>query len=198
MALLATSAFAQQMICYDTEHGRVCGDSVPPEDAHYDRVIINAQGVVVREEQGEITPEEQAELDEQQRLEEQKLREAEERRRYGQILLDSYTSVESIEQFRDRILEQIDGQSAVIELYLSNFNNKLVELEKRAQRFAPYSDKEDAPPLPDNLALDLERTRSSIEQFQQRLEQSYKNYSETEAKFEQDIAYYRQLKGFGA
>jgi len=197
--LFAPIASAQEMICYDNaDGGRVCGDTIPPEHARFDRVILNAQGVIIRVEQGEITPEEQAAIDAQLQREQQTILEAEERRRYGQMLLDSYSSVASIESLRDRMVDEVKGQIAGVELYLTNLNTKLEGLERRAQRFSPYSEEADAPPMPLNLATDIERTESSIKQFEQRLEESHRTLGETRDNFEQDIAYFRQLKGLGA
>jgi hypothetical protein len=196
LGLIAMGASAQRIYCYDDDNGRrVCSDSIPPPAARHDRDVLNKQGVVIGREQGEITPEEQRELDAQEQLEEQRVREAEERRQYGQMLLDSYTSVEDIEKMRDRMLEQIDGQIAVIENYLESLNTKLADLTHRAQRFAPFNDHEDAPPLPENLALDIERTESSIALFSERLEQNRQDQIETRENFERDIQFFRELTG---
>jgi len=197
LGLVAANASAQRTIyCYDDENGRrVCGDRIPPEAARLDREVRNSEGVRIGTEQGEITAEEQRQLEEQRALEEERQREAEERRRYGQVLLDSYTSVEDIEQLRDRMLEQISGQIALYEQQLGDLRSKLGELELRRLRFSPYSDREDAPPLPNNIRLDIERTESSIALFEQRLEDSLEDQVETSEHFESDIAYFRELTG---
>lgn len=198
-SLLGAAAGAQNLICYENEQGRtVCSDRYVPEDSRFDREIRNDQGVVVRTEQGEITEEEQAAIDAAERARVAAEREAEERRRYGQMLLDSYSDVASIESQRDRILEQIAGQISVIELYLSNLENKLGDLERQAERFSPYSENEDAPPLPENLSLDIERTRSSITLFRQRLDESLQNQEDTRREYERHIETFRQLKGLDA
>lgn len=195
--LLPDQASAQRdYVCYNDENGvRICGDYIPPEDARFDRDVINEQGIVLRREQGEITDEERAAIDAQRQAEEQALQEARDLQQYGQMLLDSYSSVRNIETMRDRMLEQIDGQITVIELYLNNLTRKLADLHDRSQRFAPYNESENAPPLPQNIALDIDRTESSIEMFRQRLEERHRDQEETRDSFEQDIAYYRQLTG---
>jgi hypothetical protein len=112
LGLLSAAAAAQQRFyCYDDENGRrVCGDSLPPEAARFDREIRNERGVVVGTAQGEVTAEEQRVIDEERRAEEESRRLSEERRRYTQLLLDSYTSVADIEKLRDRMLTQIEGR----------------------------------------------------------------------------------------
>ena len=196
LSLLAATASAQRIYCYDDANGRrVCGDSLPPEAARFDREVRNDQGVVIGRERGEISAEEQRALEQERRLEAERQREADERRRYGQLLLDSYSSVQDIEALRDRMLNQISGQITLYETQLAGFEDKLNSLMGRAQRFAPYSDAEDARPLPENLELDIERTESSISLFRERLEESRREQVETRENFERDISYFKELKG---
>ena len=157
--------------------------------------MLNNQGIVVGREEGEITPEERQQMEEAKRAEEERKREAEERRRYGQLLLDSYTSVEAIEQRRDRVIEQIEDKIALNQVQLDSFRQKLENLQRQARRYAPYSDKVDAPPLPKNLELDLQRTESSIAQFEEEIADGERELIETRENFERDISFYRELTG---
>lgn len=199
LGLLATNAGAQNIHCYNDDNGRrVCSDRYVPEDARFDREIRNEQGILIRTEQGEITEDERAVIEAERAAEEQRAREAEERGRYNQMVLDSFTSVEGIESARDRMLEQIEGQITVIELFLSNLDRKLTDLERSAQRFSPYNENENAPPLPENLSLDIEQTRSSITRFKQRLDESLRNQEETRQEYQRHIDTFRELKGLDA
>ena len=198
VALLAGNVCAQEIICYtDLNGSRRCGDRVPPEDSRQDRTILNNQGIVIRQEQGEITDDEREAMEKESRSQAALQLEADERARYGQVLLESYSSVENIEALRDRMLEQIDGQISIMELYLTNLHRTLNDLTQKTHRYAPLSDRENAPPVPKNLALDIEATKSSIEMFKRRLDESRVEKENTKENFERDIAYFKQPKGGG-
>jgi hypothetical protein len=196
LCLFWANAGGQESICYyDDNNVFKCGDSVPPEDARHDRVIRNSQGVTIREEQGEITPEEQAEIDRQRREEEARLAEQEERARYDQMLLDTYLTIEAIESLRDRRLEIIESQIHITEIILRNLERKLESLKNDAERFAPYSERDDAPPIPDNLSIDIDRTESAISLREAQLSDIRSSQEEIRQDFQRDIDRFRELKG---
>jgi hypothetical protein len=195
LSTLAVEVCAQNIICWNDENGRrICGDRMPADQVRHDREILNERGVVIRQEQGEQTEAERAAAAAAERERQLREREAAERVRYGQALLDSYTSVAAIEALRDRMVAQIDSQIIVIEAYLDSLHDKLDGLHRTSQRYAPHSDRENAPPMPEVLTRDIEATNSSIEMFELRLEESRSNREETRESFEQDITYFRQLQ----
>jgi hypothetical protein len=170
-------------------------DTIPPEYADRDRDLLNQQGVVIGFEEGEITAEERAE---QERLAavaaaEQAARDAAARR--DRMLLDTYLSVEDIEDLRDRRLELIDSQIKVTEFYLSNLRRRLDSLQRESARFAPLNEREDASPLPPDLALDISRTQTSISLYEQTLSQSRKEQLEMHGSFAADIERFKLLRG---
>lgn len=197
--LLSADASAQrsgQLICYyDAEGVFTCGQSVPPEDARFDRDIRNQQGIVIRREQGEITAEEQAVIDEQARIEAERQRAIEEQQAYDQMLLDVYLSDKDIANLRDRRLEVMDSRIRVTEILLENRRKQLENLMGDAQRFAPYSDNEDAPPIPENLAVDIERAQGSIELREKTLREIEEDQEQIRRDFQRDIDRFRELKG---
>ena len=109
------------------------------------------------------------------------------------MLLDSFLTVADMETRRDRLLEQIDGQETVIELYLGNLQRKLESLLKQGERYAPYNTNDGAPAIPTNLALDIERTNSSIDKFEQRLDEIRNEQERVRLQFESDIDRFREL-----
>jgi hypothetical protein len=195
IGLYAAHAEAQ-MICYTNDNGVfTCGDSVPPEDARHDRQILNELGIKVREEQGEITPEERAVIEaEQRRQEEERLR-IEEQQRYDQQLLDIFLSVDDIVSMRDRRIEVLDSRIRIIESLLGNLYTKLEGLRNRAGRFAPINENPDAPPIPENLALDLANTEASIDLREKMLTELQSDREEIQTDFDAQIRRFRQLKG---
>ena len=195
-ALAAANVGAQEIRCWTDENGvRRCGDSVPPDQARHDREIFNNQGIRIRSEEGEITPEEQAEIDRLRREEDDRLAAIETQRRYDQMLLDAYLTPDQIEGLRDRRLELMDSQFRITEIILRNLYRKLEGLERDAGRFSPYSDRENAPPIPQNLTTDIERTRSAIGIREQAMGEIRENQEQIRQEFQRDIDRFRQLKG---
>jgi hypothetical protein len=197
LGLLAGNASAQRETrCWFDDDGNFkCGDRFAPEDARFDREVINQQGITIREEQGEITAEELAEI-ERQRLEEaERVRQIEESRRYDQLLLDVYLEVKDIEALRDRRLELLESRIRLLGISLGNARKKLVELERNATRFAPYSDREDASPIPENLAKEIDQTESGIALREQMIAEISASQAQIAADFGRDIERFRELKG---
>lgn len=195
-SLAASSVVAQDIYCWKDDAGEThCGDSVPPDQSRFDRNVRNEQGIILRFEEGEITPEEQQAILERMRLETEAQRAREEAERYDRVLLDSYEDVDDIEARRDRFLEQFQGEIIVTELYLGNLGNKLETLMERASPYAPYNESPDADQIPENLALDIQRTRSSIDRFTRRLQQIHVDQQRTREQFEKDIVRFRELRG---
>ena len=189
------NAEAQFFCWFDDAGVQHCGDRVPPEYANRDRDVRNERGVVVGQEEGEITPEERAVIDRANAEEEARRLAEEERREHDQMLLDAYLTVEAIEELRDRRLEIMDSQIRVTELLLRNLKTRLAQLMDDAQRYAPYSDHEDAEPVPENLALDIERTESAIALRESALSDIRETQEQMRQEFQRDIERFRELKG---
>jgi hypothetical protein len=195
LGLTAASASAQ-IRCWTDDNGiRRCGDSVPPDQARHDRDVLNNQGIRIGREEGEITPEEQAEIDRKAQEEADRVAKIEEQRRYDQMLLDAYLTVDQIESLRDRRLELMDSRIRITEIILRNLYKKLDDLERSASRFAPYSDKEDAAPIPQNLSTDIDRTQSAIKIREEAMDEIRAGQDEVRQDFQRDIDRFRQLKG---
>ena len=193
---LAAANAGGQVICLTDDEGKLaCGDSFTPDQSVHDREILNEQGIRIRTEQGRITEEERAAMEAAARAEEERRIEAELKARRDRVLLDTFVSVGDIERMRDRRLELLNSTAMFTEIYLTNARKKLERLLKDSERFAPHSDREDAPPIPENLQLDIERTRSSISFREQQLEEIKASQREISEKFNQDIERFRQLSG---
>lgn len=197
LSLLAIGSYAQKKIYswVDDNGVRHVSDSVPPESARHDRTVLNEQGVEIGTEQGEITDEERAEMEAKARADEERARALKEQQERDQMLLDTYLDADDIVKLRDRRLELLDAQIKVFEIYLSNLHKRLDGLLKNADRFAPRNESDDAPPMPHNLALDIERTKSSIEMYEKRLKENKANQQEIREEFQRDIDRFRELKG---
>jgi hypothetical protein len=192
--VLAAASADGQIRCWTDENGvRRCADSVPADQARHDREVLNNQGIRIGREEGEITDEEQAEIDRLRREEEERLATIESQRRYDQMLLDAYLTVDQIENLRDRRLELMDSRIRITEIILKNLYKKLDDLERDARRFAPYN--EDAAPIPQNLSTDIDRTESAIRIREQAMDEIRASQDQVKQEFQRDIDRFRQLKG---
>jgi Domain of unknown function (DUF4124) len=170
-------------------------DHMPPESASQDREILNKHGIAVGFEQGELTKEERAEIARVDEEEAQQVRQREEAAARDRILLDTYLSVEEIEDLRDRRLELLDSQIKVTDLYLGDLKKRLATLQQEASRYSPYSDRPDAAPMPEHLSTDLSRTTASIDLYQQNLERTRNEMQRLRVAFASDIDRFKELKG---
>lgn len=169
--------------------------SVPPEFADRDRNILNNQGVHVGSEEGEITPEEAAAAQAREAAAEADRKAKEQIARHDRMLLETYISVADIEDLRNRRLELLESQIKLTDVYLGNLRKKLVELQAEASNFKPYSSKEGAPHIPENLALDMSRTTAAIALYEQNLARTRADQADLKQSFNDDIARFRELKG---
>lgn len=178
------------------ENGTVhYGDSIPPQYAKTERQVINEQGVTVETMPAEKSAEERAREEQQQTAREIERQRAGETAQRDAILLNTYLSVEEIEDLRNRRVEILDGQIRVAELYLENLREKLKKLQADASRFQPYNSDPNAPPIHDWLAKELSNTLNSILIYEKTLEDTRVQQMELVAKFDADIDRFKTLKG---
>ena len=166
------------------------GDSVPPEYAEQDRDILNRQGVPVGREEGLITPEEAAAKAAADKIE----RDEKKRRLRDRVLLQTYQSVKELEVLRDTRLELVDAQLTIQEQSLANLRAQRAQIERMAARYAPINGSADALPLPEELALDLERSANDIDTQQANLVKRRDDRESIRLNFEADIARYKELR----
>lgn len=171
------------------------GDSIPPEYAKNERNVLNNQGVKVGFEEGEISPERRAEMQRQAaEAEKEKAKRADADRR-DKMLLETYLSVGDIEDLRNRRLELLESQIKVTELYLVNLRKRLVGLQEEAGSYKPYTTRDGAPQIPENLALDLSRTAKSINLYELTLARTRADQATLRDAFDSDIRRFKELKG---
>jgi hypothetical protein len=195
LALFAGSGDAQtdktKLYRWVDKNGQVhYGDSVPPEYAEQDRDILNRQGVPVGREEGLITPEEAAAKAAADKAE----RDEKKRRLRDRVLLQTYQSVKELEVLRDTRLELVDAQLTIQEQSLANLRAQRAQIERMAARYSPINNDADALPLPEELALDLERSANDIDTQQANLIKRREDRESIRLNFEADIARYKELR----
>lgn len=173
------------------------GDSVPPEYSKSERNVLNKDGVKVGFEEGELTPEKRAEQERVKAVEEKERLAREEKSRHDNMLIETYLSVADIEDLRDRRLELLESQIKVTELYLANLRKRLLTLQDEASNYKPYTTREGAPQIPENLQVDLTRTSHSINLYEQTLSRTRADEKSLRDDFDTDIRRFKELKGKG-
>jgi hypothetical protein len=163
------------------------GDQVPPEYASEERHVMNARGVEVDKLEAQKTPEQQAIAD-------QKARDESAQRDRDRNLLNTYVSVQEIERLRDQRLALVVGQINVTSAFLETLEARQKKLRAQSMNFRPYSQRAEAPPMPDQIAEDLVRTGNDIRAQQQNLRQKRKEEATLKSSFASDIERFKQLK----
>lgn len=179
----------------DAEGNVHYGDRIPPEFADRDRNVLNEQGVRVGFQEGEITAEERAEMERVATAAELERQEKAQVARRDRMLLETYLTVQDIEDLRDRRLELLESQIKVTELYLANLRKRLAVLQKEASGYKPYAAREDAPQVPEDLQLDITRTLASINRYEENLARTRVDQDSLRIAFDSDIARFKELKG---
>ncbi|HEY8507257.1 MAG TPA: DUF4124 domain-containing protein [Steroidobacteraceae bacterium] len=167
------------------------GDSVPPQYATQETVVLNEQGIEVGRNSGQKSPEQLAK-------EAELAAAAARQRQHDQFLLNTYTSVRDIEQLRDQRLEQLQGQRVAAELYIEGLESRLSGLQARAMKFKPYSKNPNAHRMPDDLAEELVRTLNEVNSQRKALEAKAEEEAALRAQFQADIERFKELRSASA
>lgn len=186
-----TNAANQKLYRWVDRNGQVhYSDSIPPEYAEQDRDLLNRHGIAVGHEEGLVTPEEAR----AKAAADKAAKDIQIQKQRDRTLLQVYQSVEEIEVLRDRRLELIDAQLTIQQQSLANLRAKHAQFEKQASRFQPRNKEPDAEPLPEELALDLQRSTSDIGTQQLNLEKKRLERETIRTNFGADIKRFKELK----
>ena len=178
--------------CKDRNGQTRYGDSMPAECAGLDTEVLNDRGMLLRVIEGEKT---RASRLERETVEAKERKEREQRALRDHTLIETYLNVEDIERLRDQRLEQLVAQYRVTEQNLANLLERQTRLDSQVSRFRPYSDKPNAPPLPENLAAEIVNTVNGLRVYQQSLDSNTKEQAQLRESFAADIKRFKELKG---
>ena len=168
------------------------GQSIPPECMDLDVDTLDKQGQVVRRIHGAAAMAVQAE--EKKRAEElarQKQMDAQRDR----TLLATYLSVADIERLRDQRIELLEQQSQVTRQYIGQLRERETRLKEDVRRFRPYSEKTNAPALPDHVAEDIVNTVNGLQVYEQQLATTTVEQERLRSNFDGEIRRFKELKG---
>ncbi len=178
--------------CRDDAGQTHYGDSKPPQCDGLDTEVLNNNGMVIRVIEGTASrlSREQRELSETGARSQR-----EQRRLRDRMLIETYLSVADIERLRDQRLELLDAQYRITEQSVTNLRDRQKRLEQQVARFKPYSDKPNAPPLPDHLAEEMVNTVNGMRVYQETLAKTRREQENIRSTFSSDIARFKELKG---
>ncbi len=178
--------------CKDRNGQTHYGDSMPPQCAGLDTEVLNDKGMQVRLIEGEATR--NARL-QREAVEAKARKEKEQRELRDRTLIETYLTVEDIERLRDQRLEQLNATYRVTEQNIVSLRDRQTRLEAQIARFKPYSDKPNAPPLPENLAAEMVNTVNGLRVYQESLNANRKEQAALTEAFASDIRRFKELKG---
>lgn len=199
-AWMVTSAFAQPAAsskeaffrCKDASGQTHYGDAMPPACNGRDTEVLSERGMLVRIIEGDSSrAARMARETEETRA--RKIREEAQQR--DRMLIDTYLTVADIERLRDQRMAMLEGQYRLTETNIANMRDRQQRLQTQIARFKPYSDKPDAPPLPDHLAEEMVNTVNSMRVYHEALLNNRSEQAEVKAAFDADIKRFKELKG---
>jgi hypothetical protein len=178
--------------CKDARGQTHYGDSMPPECAGFDTEVLNEHGMTLRMIEGDATRGARLERE----AAEAKIRkDRDQKLQRDRNLIETYLTVEDIERLRDQRLDILVAHYRVTELSMANLRERQGRLEGQIARFKPYSDKPNAPPLPDHLAEEMVNTVNSLNTYQAALTANRQEQADIKASFDADIKRFKELKG---
>ena len=110
-------------------------------------------------------------------------------------LLATYLSVADIERLRDQRIELLEQQSQVTRQYIGQLRERETRLKEDVRRFRPYSDKTNAPALPDHVAEDIVNTVNGLQVYEQQLATTTVEQERLRTNFDGEIRRFKELKG---
>jgi hypothetical protein len=190
LLLAAGPLAAEKVYKWVDEDGVVhYGDALPPKAAGRGHKVLNDQGIAVEDVAAAKSAEQIAE---EARLAEA----AREAAKRDQVLLDTYLSVNEIEHLRDRRVELLEAQNRVTEKYMADLAQRLGQLQSEAARIQAGEQGAGAPPeIPDQLAAEIAHAERGLASYRREINARRQDQEEIRARFEADIARFRELKG---
>ena len=178
--------------CKDRNGQTHYGDSMPAECAGMDTEVLNDHGMQVRLIEGEAT---RLKRLEREAAEGKVRKERETRDLRDRTLIETYLTVEDIERLRDQRLEMLSAQYRLTEQNITGLRERQQRIQASIARFKPYSDKPNAPPLPEHLAAEMVNLVNGLRVYEQSLDANRREQTQLQESFASDIKRFMELKG---
>lgn len=180
--------------CWTNKEGvRECGNTVPPEFAQGGHEEKRANGIVLRKQERSKTAQEVAAEREKLAAEAQAKAEsaaaAAKQAAADRVLLDTFSSEDDLMLARDGQLTNVESLIKVTESHVKKLDRQLdqmigqaADVEKRGRK------------VPGNLTKNIENVRGQIDEQQLFIEAKRAEQKSITAKFDADIARFRELR----
>jgi hypothetical protein len=183
-----TPVFAGGTYKWVDEHGVThYGDRIPPEYNNHGSQQLNKRGIVIKTTQPALTDEQRKTIAEEKLARELQEKKASEQKRQDDALLLTYTSIEEIEQKREREAQQA-------ELAISNLETQrksaVAQLNEQLKLKATHGDK----PIPEHLAFDIANSEQRIARLEEQLSSKRHHLSEIQSRYEAHKKRFAELK----
>lgn len=193
IALILLSANVAQagnmLCCTDPATGRrTCGDSLPEQCRGKPYKVLDSFGNVIKEVGPPMTAEQKAQIAaEAQRKKEEEAAKQEQRRK-DQALLATYSSVQDIEQARNRSMGDVQET-------IKQTEAKIAGLQKQRKKYEAELEFYKNKPVPPDLAKNLRDIDSDIKAQTGLIEAKKADLDKVRAKYDEDRRRYTELAG---
>lgn len=186
-------AAAEKVYKWVDEDGVVhYGHALPPSEAGRAHKVLNEQGIAVEDVATAKTAEQIAE---EARL----AAAAKEAAKRDQVLLNTYLSVDEIENLRDRRVELLEAQNRVTQKYLDGLEDKLSGLQAEAAGHEARAESAgEAVAIPADLSAEISHAERGIEGYRREIETRRVDQERIRAQFDADIARFQGTQGLAA
>lgn len=175
--------------CQDNASGRrLCGDTLPPLCRGQAYRVIDSSGNVIKEVGPPLTPEQKAELTLENARRKRMEEAAREQRRKDQALLDTYATLEDIDQAQKKAEADINAAILATIARIDVAHVKRKKLEEEAEFYKKKT-------MPADLAKQLEAINHEIGLQQELLNVKKHDFDTVRTKYDADRKRYNELTG---
>lgn len=187
--LASVAAHAGEIVCWTDSSGhRACGDRVPPEYAKRERQVYDGTGRLVETLPRQKTPEEIAEAARQADEDKAERQRALEQAAYDKFLLQTYAGAGEIIKARDERLQILDTRLKLAEKSLADNEVGIQQLREQVA-----DAEKDEKKVPERLTRQLKESQGTLTGNRRAVDKLRKERAELVAKYDSDLARYRQL-----
>lgn len=191
LALYSTGAQAKLFKWVDDNGTTHYGETIPPEFANKDNVLLNEKGQVTKRNE-KITGEERRAQEEaavKKRVAESA---AVEQRRKDTSLLNTYSNEQEIELARVRNLQQIEARTSSLQLMKKSAETNLKNFQNEAE-----SKSKNGKVIPTSLQQDIDESQDRLEKINKDLAVAQEKSISLNATYAEEKKRYRELTSSG-
>lgn len=187
LAAAAGPAASANIQCWTNRAGIFeCSDRLPPEYAQERTDVRNRQGIVIDTREAAKTPAQIEREAQEAAAREQEQRRAARQAAHDRMLLSTYLDEADLQRAAERNLLSVDSIIGLLQRNVDSLEEQASQLERRrAQRAGRDSEA---------LAEDLARNQRQLATAREQLAARQQERAALEARFEADLARYRELK----